>query len=99
MKGDNAHHAQNEHAKAVTQAEPKDAPTQFAIAGGETVTIATVTLGSLLSSLFVTNTAPSAPTLATWVFPGVLQAVYGDYSLITIRFESRQYAPSQIRVT
>ena len=83
----------------VPVAEPKDAPAQQAILGGETVTIATVTLGALLSSLFVTNTAPSAPTLATWVFPGLLQLQYGDLSLVSIRFEARAYVPSVIKVT
>ena len=66
---------------------------------GDTVTIATVTLGTLISTLYPTNNAPTPPTLATWVYPGVLQLQYGDFSLVTMRFEARAYLPTTIRVS
>ena len=88
-----------EHDVAVAEpkdvSESKDAPALTVNPGDST--LLTATLAATLSALYVTNTAPSPPTTATWVFPGTLQVVYGDWSMITIRFEALQYAPSVIR--
>lgn len=84
-------------APATSKAETKDAPAQQVVNPGDTVVAATVTLATLVSTLYPTNTAPTPPANYTWAYPGVLQGVYGDQSMVTLRFEARAFVPTVIR--